>query len=125
MRGLRAARLRVLVVDDNADAAHTLSALIRMAGHEVHKAASAQDALAQARNYQPDVAIIDIAMPGVSGYSLAEMIRAEPWGRSVSLVAVTGWGRDEDVARARAAGFDHHFLKPVTLEQLLAVFPKK
>lgn len=125
MRIVREQRLRVLVVDDNADAAHTLSALIRIAGHEVQKASSAREALAQARNYRPDVAVIDIAMPVISGYALAEMIRAEPWGQGISLVALTGWGRDEDLARARAAGFDHHFLKPVTLEQLLAVFPKK
>jgi CheY-like chemotaxis protein len=125
LRELRTDTLRVLVVDDNPDAAHMLSVLLRMAGHEVQKAANAADAMHQARNYRPDVAVIDIGMPGVSGYALAEQIRGEPWGPGLMLIAVTGWGREQDVARARAAGFDHHFLKPVNLETLLAVFPKK
>lgn len=125
LRGLRAHALRVLVVDDNPDAAHMLSVLLRMAGHEVGKATSAADALREARRTPPEVAVIDLAMPGVSGYELAQRIRAEPWGAGVLLVALTGLDREEDRARARAAGFDHHFLKPVTLEQLLAVFPKR
>lgn len=117
------AGLRVLVVDDNPDAAHTLSVLLRMAGHEVIKSAGADEALRQVRLLAPDVAIIDIAMPRVSGYTLAERLRREPWGRDVTLIALTGHGASEDAARARQFGFDHHFLKPVTLERLLGVFP--
>lgn len=125
LRALRTDALRVLVVDDNADAAHMLSALLRMAGHDVQKAGNAADALHQAQHYRPDVAVIDLAMPQVSGYALAEQIRAEPWGRGMVLIALTGWGRPQDVAQATAAGFDHHLLKPVTLERLLSAFPKK
>jgi CheY-like chemotaxis protein len=115
--------LRLLVVDDNPDAAHTLSVLLRMAGHEVFKAGNAKEALAHARAQRPQVAIVDIGMPHVSGYELAGRLRAEPWASELLLVALTGHGAPEDVARARAAGFHHHFTKPVTLEQLLAVFP--
>lgn len=108
--------LSILVVDDNADAAHTLAALLRMAGHEVQKAASGAEALRVGAELKPDVAVLDIGMSGMSGYALAERIRAEPWGGRVTLVAVTG---SEDVARARAAGFAHHLTKPVTVERLL------
>ena len=118
-----AAGLRVLVVDDNPDAAHTLSALLRMAGHEVIKAADGAEALRHAAAHPPDVAVIDLAMPGMSGYELAASLRRQSWGRDVMLIALTGRGAAEDVAHARAAGFDHHFLKPVTLERLLSAFP--
>ena len=118
-----ATALRVLVVDDNADAAHTLSALLRMTGHDVVKALGAADALRLAEGQRPDVAIIDLAMPGISGYELAKRLRAQPWARECVLIALTGHGAPEDMARARSAGFDHHFLKPVTLERLLAAFP--
>ena len=108
--------LRILVVDDNADAAHTLTALLRMAGHEVQKASGGEEALRVGAELKPDAAVLDIGMSGMSGYALAERIRAEPWGGRVTLVAVTG---SDDVARARAAGFAHHLTKPVTVEQLL------
>jgi CheY-like chemotaxis protein len=116
--------LRVLVADDNADAAHTLSALLRMAGHEVHKANSGSEALALAFEMRPAVVVLDLGMPGISGYAVAERIRAESWGGAVTLIALTGYGGLEDLARASKAGFDHHFLKPATVEDLLRVFPK-
>ena len=119
-----AASLRILVVDDNADAAHTMAALLRMAGHEVLKADNGDEALRLARAQPPAAAVLDIGMRGMSGYTLAERIRAEPWGRDVTLVAVTGWGSAQDVARARAAGFDYHFTKPVELDRVLAVLRK-
>ena len=115
--------LRVLVVDDNADAAHTLTALLRMAGHNVQKAASGAEALRIAQEFRPAVVVLDVAMPQMSGYAVAERLRAAPWGRELTLIAVTGHGTPEDLARAKQAGFDHHFVKPVTLQQLLAAFP--
>jgi CheY-like chemotaxis protein len=111
--------LRILVVDDNPDAAHTLTALLRIAGHETFKAVSGEEALAIGADANPHAAVLDIGMADMSGYTLAERIRREPWGTGVTLVAVTGRSRPEDVARAMQAGFDHHFAKPVTLERLL------
>ena len=113
--------LRILVVDDNADAAHTLTALLRMAGHEVQKAANGEEALRVGAELKPDAAVLDIGMRGMSGYALAERIRREPWGAHVMLIAVTGHGAPEEIERARQAGFGHHFIKPVTVEQLLEV----
>ena len=119
---LRAAaqRLRILVVDDNPDAAHTLAALLRIAGHDAHKAASAAEALALGAQLSPQAAVLDIGMQGMSGYALAQAIRAADWGRDMLLVALTGRDEPEDVARAREAGFDHYFTKPARLEPLLA-----
>jgi CheY-like chemotaxis protein len=116
--------LRILVVDDNPDAAHTLTMLLKMAGHDAHKAAGGAEALQLGAQLKPHAAILDIGMQGMSGYELAERIRQEPWGRSLVLVAVTGWGAPEDIARAKASGFDHHFRKPVMVERVLEVLPK-
>jgi CheY-like chemotaxis protein len=116
--------LRVLVADDNADAAHTLTVLLRMAGHHVQKAGSGADALRIAEEFRPSVVVLDIGMPGMSGYAVAGKIRAAAWGKHLTLIALTGRGATEDVARAVNAGFDHHFVKPVELQQMLEVFPK-
>ena len=115
----QAKTLRILVVDDNPDAAHTLTALLRIAGHETFKAVSGEEALAVGAQAKPHAAVLDIGMADMSGYALAERIRREPWGAAVTLIAVTGRSRPEDVAQAMQAGFDHHFAKPVTLERLL------
>ena len=117
--------LRILVVDDNADAAHTLTALLRMAGHEVQKAASGAEALRVGAQLKPDAAVLDIGMRDMSGYVLAEKIKREPWGKDVTLIAVTGHGTPEDVERGRDAGFTHHLVKPVTVERLLEVLGKE
>jgi len=114
-------RLRILVVDDNPDAAHTLAALLRMAGHETHKAGSGSEALAIAAALQPDAAVLDIGMQDMSGYALAGKLRAQPWGARMTLVALTG--RDtEERGQAREAGFDHYLTKPATLEDVLEAF---
>ena len=112
-------KLRVLVVDDNPDAAHTLAALLRIAGHETQKAASGAEALALGAELRPDAAVLDIGMQGMSGHALAQAIRASDWGRDTLLIALTGRDDDAELARSREAGFDHHFTKPATLEQLL------
>ena len=116
--------LRVLVADDNADAAHTLTVLLRMAGHHVQKASCGADALRIAKEFRPRVVVLDIAMPGMSGHAVAEQIRAAAWAKRLTLIALTGHSTPEDVARAKQAGFDHYFVKPVDVRQMLAVFPK-
>ena len=118
-------RRRVLVVDDNADAAHTLTALLRMAGHEVQKAASGDEALRVGAQFKPEVAVLDIGMRDMSGYALAQAIRRAPWGAAVSLIAVTGHGAPDDIARSRDAGFAHHLTKPVIIDDLLELLARR
>jgi CheY-like chemotaxis protein len=111
-------RLRVLVVDDNRDAADTLAMLLELNGHEVSVAHCGTDALAAATKLSPHAVILDIGMPDMSGYDVAGRIRAEFGGAQMMLIAVTGWGQAEDKARAGAAGFDHHLTKPVDPDQV-------
>jgi CheY-like chemotaxis protein len=114
---------RILVADDNVDAAESMALIISMWNHEVCVAQTGSSALEMALRERPDVCILDIGMPGMSGYEVARRIRGQPWGRETFLVALTGWGQSEDVERAKAAGFNEHMTKPVDLarlEQLLA-----
>ena len=114
---------RILVVDDNADAAETLAMLLRVTGHEVTVAHDGPSAL-QAAAIQPlDVIFLDIGMPNMDGLEVAQRLRQSPNTAQVVLVALTGWGLEEDRRRTRAAGFDYHLVKPVssdTINQLLA-----
>ncbi|MBC7896828.1 MAG: hybrid sensor histidine kinase/response regulator [Cytophagaceae bacterium] len=110
--------LRVLVVDDNVDLVDSLSTVLGFLGEEVRTAASGEEALARMQEWAPAVVLMDVGMPGMSGYEAASRARAQPWGREPVLVAMTGWGRDEDRARALAAGFDRHVVKPLDLESL-------
>ncbi|MBL0419321.1 PAS domain-containing protein [Ramlibacter sp. AW1] len=105
--------LRILVADDNQDAAELLKELVRSQGHEVRTAHDGASALDLARSFVPDLALLDIGMPGMSGYELAKAIREVPQLRSTRLAAITGWGAKEDRERSQEAGFDHHFTKPV------------
>ncbi len=82
-------------------------------GHEVHIAHSGADALKIAEKYRPEIGILDIGMPGLSGYEVAKRIRSEAWGAQITLIALTGWGQDNDKRMAHVAGFDHHLTKPV------------
>lgn len=111
-------RRRILVVDDNADAAGTLAMLLKMQGHEVHTAADGEEALEQARTREPDIIFMDLGMPRLDGIEAARRIRALPQCREVRIVALTGWGQDADRRRTREAGMDHHLTKPVSLEAL-------
>ena len=125
MPALRGAHCSVLIADDNRDAADSLALLLQTADYATHVAHSGRDALAIAMRERPDALILDIGMPDMTGYEVAQCIRREDWGRRAMLVAVTGWGQQEDKARAAAAGFDHHLTKPVSpdeLEGLLARF---
>jgi PAS domain S-box-containing protein len=121
-------RCKVLVADDNRDAAQTLALILNMSGYEVHLAVSGCEALATARRERPDAMFLDIGMPDMSGYEVAESVRREAWGEHTLLVAVTGWGQPNDKEKSKAAGFNHHLTKPVDLdhvEQLLAAFSKQ
>ena len=109
---------RVLVVDDNHDAAHALRLLLESDGHEVLVAADGPAGLAMAREHRPDVALLDIGLPRLNGYEIAKRIRADPALKATMLVAVTGYGQMQDRALASAAGFDHHLVKPVEFRAL-------
>jgi signal transduction histidine kinase/ActR/RegA family two-component response regulator len=113
---------RVLVVDDNHDAAESLALLLKLMGADVHVAYSGPDALTALRARRPDLALVDIGMPGMDGHEVARRIRQQPEFRDVTLVALTGWGQQEDRSRSRAAGFDHHLIKPVGIAALRPVF---
>jgi CheY-like chemotaxis protein len=103
----------VLVVDDNVDAGEMLASLLRLDGHEVRTASDAVSALAIVENYRPDVALLDIGLPGMSGYDLARRLRADRRLAGTTLVAVTGWGQEEDRRQSRDVGIHHHLTKPV------------
>ena len=110
---------RILVVDDNEDAATSLARLLSMLdGHTVQVAHDGPSALALAADFEPEVVILDIGMPGMDGYEVARRFRARPESQQTRLVALSGWGQEKDRERSRAAGFDHHLVKPVDLELL-------
>jgi CheY-like chemotaxis protein len=109
---------RILIVDDDRATADTLSLLIRTLGCEAKAVYSGQAAVDAIAAFEPDMALIDIGMPGRDGYATVAGIRQQPGGTHVILVAVTGWGRDEDKRRAYDAGFDLHVTKPMRLETL-------
>ena len=113
--------LRVLVADDNRDSAETCGMLLELAGHKVRIAHTGQAALDLAHRFHPHVLLLDIGMPELNGYQVAEAIRAAPWGRNMVLIAVTGWGQEADKRRALAAGFDHHLTKPIDVTRLEAL----
>jgi PAS domain S-box-containing protein len=114
-------RRRILVADDNQDAADSLAMLLEAAGHEVATAHGGESALSIASTFQPAVALLDIGMPDLDGYEVAKRLRTAPWGRSMYLIAITGWGQEEDKRRALGAGFDFHLTKPIELHQLEAL----
>ncbi len=110
---------RILVIDDDADAALTLSLFLRLKGYEVHSRHSGQEGLQAAEEVQPTIILCDISMPGLDGYQTARLIRQQPWGGALLLIAVTGYGQADDKQRSQAAGFDAHLVKPVELATLL------
>ena len=117
---------RVLVVDDNADGAESLAMLLQFDGHETRMAHDGRAALDAAERFRPDVILLDIGLPGMNGYEVCRQIRGSEWGGAITIVALTGWGQDEDRNRSREAGFDTHMVKPVdheALTRLLASIP--
>jgi CheY-like chemotaxis protein len=118
--GRAQAARRVLVVDDNVDAAVMLAALVRHLGHDVLTVHDGQQALRVVESYRPDVILLDIGMPGLNGFEVAKRLREQGINPAPRIVAVTGWGKPEDQARSREAGFDMHLMKPVEEAQIRA-----
>jgi len=115
--------LRILVVDDNVDSARTLIRLLKLMGHEARTAHDGSQAVEAAEEYRPDLMLLDIGLPVMNGYEVARAIRRRPWGRDPVIVALTGWGQEDDRRRSKEAGIDDHLVKPMdpaTLESLLA-----
>jgi two-component system, chemotaxis family, CheB/CheR fusion protein len=123
MADFKAPPRRVLIVDDNEDAANSLAMILKLGGHETASVYTAVDALQRAADFRPDVVLLDIGLPGMDGYEVAQKMRELPGLRDIRLIAVTGYGRSDDRLRARDAGFDDHLTKPVefaVLERTLA-----
>lgn len=122
-RNERASRLRVLVADDNQDSAETLALLLELRGFDVSTAHDGEAAVRVYEQVQPEVVLLDLGMPKMSGHDACRAIRAMPYGDRTLIIALTGWGQARDREKSRAAGFDVHLVKPVdhdTLSRLLA-----
>jgi PAS domain S-box-containing protein len=115
------ARKRILVADDNQDSANSLSILLRLGGHEVETVHDGLQAVEAAARSRPDAILLDIGMPGLNGYEAARRIREQPWGATLQLIALTGWGAADDRRKSQEAGFDVHLVKPVNYEELVRV----
>jgi CheY-like chemotaxis protein len=113
------APLRILIVDDNRDGADSLGMMLRLMGNEVRTAYDGEEAVTAAGEYRPDVVLLDIGLPKLNGYEACRRIREQPWSKNVILVAVTGWGQEEDRRRSHEAGFDKHMVKPVDSRALM------
>jgi len=111
-------RRRVLIVDDNHDSADSLAAVLRALDHDVRTLYEGAAVIAVAEEFQPQIVLLDIGLPGMNGYEVARQLRKSAKLRSAILVALTGYGRDEDREQAREAGFDHHLMKPLEPEVL-------
>ena len=114
----KSGRLRILIVDDNVEGGQLLRALLAQRGHDVSVAVSGEEAVRVARDILPHIGLLDIGMPGMDGYALAEHFRHDPLHSSMFLVAVTGWAQEEDKRRATEAGFDAHVTKPADPDEL-------
>jgi CheY-like chemotaxis protein len=121
---LTESRPKVLVVDDNEDAADSLATLLDVMGYSVRIAYDGPEAIEAADEFQPEVALLDIGLPRLSGYDIARHVRQKR-GRDVLLVAITGWGQEDDRRKAREAGFDHHFTKPADFDMLLELIGRE
>jgi CheY-like chemotaxis protein/anti-sigma regulatory factor (Ser/Thr protein kinase) len=105
--------LRILVADDNRDGADSLSDMLQMMGNDTRTAYDGEQAVAAAAEFRPDVVLLDIGMPKLNGHDACRRIREQPWGPGMVLIALTGWGQEEDIRRSQDAGFDRHMVKPV------------
>ena len=119
---------RILVVDDNHDSALSLAMMLSIMGHDTRTAHDGESAVATAESFLPEVVLLDIGLPKLNGYEVAQRIRQHPWGTSMFLIAVTGWGQEEDRQRSAEVGLNVHMVKPVepaVLEKLLAELAQK
>jgi len=116
---LGADSIRVLIVDDNVDAADALAQFLKLAGYQTRVAYDGRMAVEMAEILEPAVVLLDLGLPYLNGHEVARRLRAMPWGRTARLIALTGWGQEDDVLRSRQSGFDEHFTKPVDPEALL------
>ena len=119
-----AMRRRVLIVDDNRDAADALAMLLQQTGHDTFVAYDGTAAFAAAETHRPDVILLDIGLPGMSGHDVCRQMREQPWGRSIRMIALTGWGQEEDRRKSADAGFDGHLVKPVDIAAVLQQFQR-
>lgn len=110
--------LRVLVVDDNRDSAESIAILLRFLGHSVETAYNGLEAVRHALEFDPELVLLDLDLPGIDGFEVARRIRRQHRGANIMIAAVTGWGRSEDIRKASEAGFDRHYVKPLKLEAL-------
>ena len=120
-------RFRILVVDDNHDSALSLAMMLSIMGHETRTAHDGESAVETAESFLPEVVLLDIGLPKLNGYEVAQRIREKPWGAAMFLIAVTGWGQEEDRQRSSEVGLNVHMVKPVepaALEKLLAGLPQ-
>ena len=115
---------RILLADDNSDALESLATLLQLGGHDVVTASNGALALECAERHKPEVMLLDIGMPMLDGYEVARRVRVQPWGRQITLVALTGWGQDSDRRRSREAGFDSHLVKPLDIDKLTELLAK-
>jgi CheY-like chemotaxis protein len=113
------AQRQVLIADDNTDARDTLATLFELEGYEVHRASDGQEAFQQAESMRPRCVLLDLGMPVMDGYEVARKIRAEPWGKDMVLIAISGRSQPRDREHAFASGFNKHFAKPVDFDSLL------
>jgi CheY-like chemotaxis protein len=113
---------RVLVVDDNIDTARGLAKLLKLLGHDVRVAHDGPAALEAARAHRPEVILLDIGLPAMDGYEVVRRLRTEDCCKHSLIVAISGYGQDEDRSRSRAAGFDQHLVKPVDYDVLMSLF---
>ncbi len=117
-------RRRVLVVDDNVDGAESLAKVLQICGHEARTAHGGPEALDAARQFQPDVVLLDIGLPGMNGYEVAKRLRGDPALAGAMLVALTGWGSEDDKRQSREAGFDYHLTKPVEVTSIQSILAR-
>jgi CheY-like chemotaxis protein len=116
----KSAGKRILIADDNVDAANVLEGLLQSSSHEIRVVHDGPHAIEVANEFGPDIVLLDIGLPGINGYEVARRLRARK-GRSMRIIAITGWGQEPDKARSREAGFDLHLVKPVDEAVLLEI----